>query len=311
MTDVISFSWIDPRGTVEDGSGSGVSRDVYSSFWQDVSDAFFVGEKERVPYVRHDLYVKEWEAIGKIILKGYIDTEYFPTFLSKAFLVFCLHSEVSDDLLVASFLNYLSTDERTMLQNVLKTKDIEILNSDEFLEFKEQFGCKTHVKAENLERVVIEIARQEIIQKSHLMASSWRVTLAELKNKPQFCSIESITKFYNDLEPTSKKIINLFKEILPTTGAEREAFNFFKRYIRGLDTPLLKKLVKFLTGSDILIIESIDIIFTKPESSFERRPIAHTCAPCLELPSTYNSYCELREEFSNILNSNDWEIDIV
>ena len=296
---------------MEDGSGSGVSRDVYSSFWQDVSDAFFVGEKERVPYVRHDLYVKEWEAIGKIILKGYIDTEYFPTFLSKAFLVFCLYSEVSDDLLVASFLNYLSTDERTMLQNLLKTKVSEILNSDEFLEFKEQFGCKTLVKAENLERVIIETARLELIQKSHLMASSWRTTFTELKKKAQFCSIEGITKFYDDLEPNAKKVINLFKEILPTTGAEREAFNFFKRYIRGLETPSLKKLVKFLTGSDIVIVESIDVIFTKPESSFERRPIAHTCAPCLELPSTYNSYCELREEFSNILNSNDWEIDIV
>ena len=38
----------------------------------------------------------------------------------------------------------------------------------------------------------------------------------------------------------------MFKEILPTTGAEREAFNFFKRYIRGIETLLLKKLLRLL-----------------------------------------------------------------
>ena len=86
-----------------------------------------------------------------------------------------------------------------MLKNVLQTKDSQILDSGEFLKFKEQFGCKTHVKAENLEHIVIELARQEIIQKSHLMASTWRPTFKELKKKAQFCSIEAITK------PNAKK----------------------------------------------------------------------------------------------------------
>lgn len=41
------------------------------------------------------------------------------------------------------------------------------------------------------------------------------------------------------------------------------------------------------------------------------RPIAHTCGPVLELPSTYTNYVELREEFANLLNNAKWEIDIV
>ena len=49
--------------------------------------------------------------------------------------------------------------------------------------------------------------------------------------------------------------------------------------------------------------------FKKNKSKFTRRPIAHTCGPCLELPSTYSNFCELREEFSNILKKSTWEMD--
>ena len=62
--------------------------------------------------------------------------------------------------------------------------------------------------------------------------------------------------------------------------------------------------MKFITGSDLLTVPSIDVTFIKYENEFSRRPIAHTCSPSLELPSTYNNFCELREEFTNILRPN-------
>ena len=34
-------------------------------------------------------------------------------------------------------------------------------------------------------------------------------------------------------------------------------------------------------------------------------------SPSLELPSTYNNFCELSEEFTNILRQNKWEMSIV
>ncbi|GAA6091618.1 uncharacterized protein LOC113078290, partial [Tachysurus ichikawai] len=47
------------------------------------------------------------------------------------------------------------------------------------------------------------------------------------------------------------------------------------------------------TGSDVICVEDIQVIFT-PLEGLSRRPIAHTCGPTLELPSTYNSYPDLR-----------------
>jgi len=42
-----------------------------------------IGERESVPFVRHDHFIKEWEAVGRILVKGYQSVSYFPLFLSK------------------------------------------------------------------------------------------------------------------------------------------------------------------------------------------------------------------------------------
>ena len=236
---------------------------------------------------------------------------YFPTILCRAFLHFCLFGEVTDDMLLSSFLKYLSNDESCLVSKALDNNECKVIDTEEFTELLEQFKCRTLVTEENVKTVIIEIARQELVQKTHIMAASWQKPFNDLRNEINFSSLENISTFYDSMEPSAKKVVGLFKDICPSTDAERDSLSFFKRYIRGLDTNLLKRLVKFLTGSDLMIVDSIGVLFTKPETNFARRPIAHTCTPCLELPSTYNNYCELREEFSNILQLTDWNINIV
>ena len=51
--------FIDARGKEEICRGDGVPRDIDSCLRIDVSNSLFIGEKERVPFVRHDLYKKE------------------------------------------------------------------------------------------------------------------------------------------------------------------------------------------------------------------------------------------------------------
>ena len=95
---MIEYVFIDARGKEEVGRGDRVARDIYSSFWIDASNSLFIGEKERVLFVCHELYKKEWEAIGKILAKGFIDTAYFPTMISKSFVQYCFYGDVSNRL---------------------------------------------------------------------------------------------------------------------------------------------------------------------------------------------------------------------
>ena len=57
--------------------------------------------------------------------------------------------------------------------------------------------------------------------------------------------------------------------------------------------------------------DSLEVTFVNVDG-LSRRPIAHTCTPSLELPSTYQSFNELSEEFSSLLREKGfWEFDIV
>ena len=60
--------------------------------------------------------------------------------------------------------------------------------------------------------------------------------------------------------------------------------------IPPLSMAQLKSLQMFVTGADVIHVESITIEFTKVD--LQRRPIAHTCSCVLKLPSTYDSYTE-------------------
>ena len=309
MNDELSFCFINNSGNEEAGRGSGVSRDIYASFWTEVFECLFVGEKERVPFVRHDYFVTEWEAIGKIIFKGYKDTGYFPVLLSKSFMKYILFDQSTDDDLLSSFLEYISHDEKKMVNEALNTDDESFFQTEDFFEFLEQFKCRTMISTSNVRSTMVELARQELIQKPHLMASCWKKYIDMLKGFESFASSSSLDHFYAGLQPSSKTFLKLI-ECNTSDESEKECLGYFKRYVKGLDLSMLKKLLKFLTGSDLMTVQKLSIIFIK-QSTFERRPIAHTCGPTLELSSTYSNFCELREEFSNILNHSTWEMDII
>ena len=167
----IKYVFIDPGGEEEMGAGSGVTRNVYSAFWQEVSNSFLIGELERVPIVRHDMYKVEWSAIRMIIIKGYFDVRYFPTVLSRCFINHCLFGSVTDEELFESFKNYVSSDERVLISCILTSSLTADLDDNEDLkDFLDIFKCRTPVNKENIYTVLCEILRQELIQrKKHLL----------------------------------------------------------------------------------------------------------------------------------------------
>ncbi len=60
----------------------------------------------------------------------------------------------------------------------------------------------------------------------------------------------------------------------------------------------------------MIAVDKIGVNYSNLEG-VARRPFAHICGLCLELPFSYQNFRELREEFQNILESNNWAFDIV
>lgn len=97
----------------------GVHREVYSLFWKEFASSYTIGERERVPFVRHDHFVAEWAAVGRILVKGYQTTQYYPMYLSRAFMSYCMFDEIPDICILESFLKYLSVDEEELIDNYM------------------------------------------------------------------------------------------------------------------------------------------------------------------------------------------------
>ena len=209
------------RGVKEEGRGNGVARDIYSSFWIDATVSYFICEKERVPFVRHNLFKNEWKAISNILMKGYFDVGYFPVMISKAFLVYSIYGDVDEKILVDSFLNYIYKDEREAVQNVLAIDTKEsIFESEDVLDILERFKCRSKVTKFSARNIISELAKQELIEKSHLVAHSWANLFKYFKHEGDFQSIQNITKFYEKLLATPKRIIGL-NEAKPSNESKK------------------------------------------------------------------------------------------
>ena len=73
---ISSFRTINERGKLEEGVGSGVTRGVIATFWQQLFAATMVGDREKVPCIRHDFKKSEWTPIGRVLVFGLKEVNY-------------------------------------------------------------------------------------------------------------------------------------------------------------------------------------------------------------------------------------------
>jgi hypothetical protein len=93
----VKFAFITESGADQ----SGVSKDVYTSFWIEFFSRATEGEDNPVPALNPHWKVEEWKSIGRILVKGLMDHNIFPLNFAPAFisaLLFGVHS-VSEETL--------------------------------------------------------------------------------------------------------------------------------------------------------------------------------------------------------------------
>ena len=100
----------------------------------------------------------------------------------------------------------------------------------------------------NIYSVVLELAKQELIQKPYIMVCSWSKVMHKLRSFPEFCCFDAVHQYYSSANPTNKAVIS-FLDVEPKSDAKRYCLCFLQRYIRELDKSQLIKFLQFTTGS--------------------------------------------------------------
>ena len=301
---------IDAHSKPEKGKGKGVVLDILTHFWNNCFISLTVGRKEKTPFIRHDMQKREWQAIARILVYGYKKYGYFPLQLSFLFMASCLFGEecITLEFLLASFKEYIPAEDQDVLDHCLS--DTFDKDDGDVIEFLSSLRCFRLASQDNIQEIIHELALQELVQKPRYIVNCWGPILRSLQDHQEFQTFEGLKEFYKSKTPTAKKIIRLF-QAEPSNDAERECLGHLKRFVKSLEGHSLAKFLHFCTGSDIITCDSITITFSTL-SGLERRPIARTCAPLIELPSTYESYVALAEEFVNIMRGDQsWSFDIV
>lgn len=301
---------IDANGQQEDGKGRGVMLDVLTNFWQECFTALTVGSNEKIPFIRHDLQKKEWEAIARVLVYGYRKLKYFPLKLSHLFIASCLFGEesITPEFLLESFREYIAPEDKEVLDKCMG--DAFDPNDEDTLEFLSTFKCFKLPTKDNVKTIIVELAHQELIQKPKYVLICWTPIVNLLRQEDCFQTLEGLKQLYQNKRPTAKKIVKLFK-VETSNDAERQSLDYLKRFVKSLEGPALAMFLHFCTGSDVITCDSIEISFTLLDG-LQRRPIARTCIPMIELPATYESYPALAEEFTNIMKEDQaWSFDMI
>ena len=116
---------------------------------------------------------------------------------------------------------------------------------------------------------------------------------------------------YKSLSRSPEKVIERISEPPEMSVNEERVFRYFMQFIGSLDLDELRLLMHFMTDSSVMLSTEIGVIFSG-STGVARLPIAHTCSPAIELPSTYATYPDFVHDFKCVLKSEyGWLMDAV
>ncbi|CAC5386635.1 unnamed protein product [Mytilus coruscus] len=127
--------------------------------------------------------------------------------------------------------------------------DLKGEDKDELLDLSNaRFQCSINLSKDNMKSIIDKIAHKELIQKPKYAMGNMAITCRETF-MGTFLSVDKLLEIYVNLEPTPRKFLKLLKAS-PITNAENASLSFFQQYVRGQNTVSLRKLLRFLTGSE-------------------------------------------------------------
>ena len=205
----VDFTIIGHTGVEEEGQGSGVLREVLTSFWQECFSSLTVSALEKVPSVRHDYQKGD------------------PIALSPAFVatVFFGEESLTPEFLIDSLKSYVSLDESKVLDKALGN-DFDP-KDEALLDFLSYFNCYKSPAKTNIFNIVHELAHQELVKKPRYMVDCLTPIMNRMRVYTPFQTMEHLQKLYHKKKPTAKRVINLLSAN-PTPGAEQDSLEHLK-----------------------------------------------------------------------------------
>ena len=296
----------------------GVSRDMFSSFWEEACMKHFDGEQLLVPAIHPNTDMASFPILGTILSQGFMVSGFLPVRIAFPVVATALLGpgiKIPDKVLVESLIDYLTTYESSILRDAI-THSVNASYSScmkaKLIDLLSRLGCREIPSPSNINRLVVSIARHIFLGKplGALYALNSGVPKPYHAFFQQLC-IEKMFDLYKALNATPSSVLRLVQEPFDMNSAEERVFGYLLSFIGGMKQNELRLFLRFVTGSSVVIAKAIKVSFNNL-SGLARRPTSHTCDCQIELPVSYATYPDFEKEFSTVLASDvSWAMDAV
>lgn len=285
----------------------GVSRDLFSAFWECAYTQAFDGSSTLIPQAHPHIDMSMYPILGTILSHGFLVTGILPVRLSFptiAATVFGPTVEIPTNIYITSLIDYISPYEADVLQAAFSVKSDTFPRQlcDDLICFLSRLGCRQIPTHDNLKRLVVEVAKHEFITRP-LMALYALQSGVPVPHLPFWknLSVDDLYSIYKELIALPASVIRNIDAPADMNSAQETVFGYLTQMIGNMKQKELSNFLRFVTGSSVLMEGPIHVTFNSL-SGVARRPVAHTCGCRLELPTSYLTYIEFETEFKAILN---------
>ena len=237
----VTVAMILPDGTKEAGEDNGgVLRDLLSEYWNSFYEQRAEGNNLKVPALSPKMDMGRWKSIGCILAMGYYTQGYIPTQLSPAFMNFAMTGkEQKKENLLDKYLKYLSDTESLLIDEALR--DFDEVNHDDLIDFFCDHGHVSIPTEENFRVLLGDVAHKELLQAPAYIAECWRKKLKLIE--------PFLSRPLGDISPLIPTFKNVWQSLSFEAGFPDGFKNMVKKYVKDLDETLLKRFLRYCTGT--------------------------------------------------------------
>ena len=303
---------------VDDG---GLRRDMFTAFWEKAYSLLFEGATTLVPMIHPQIEMSYYPLLGRIISHGYLATGILPDRIALPTLIAIVSGpgvSISTKIMMDAFMDYISSTERRSLKQALGGIHAEKFPPkvmDEITTILGRFGCRKIPKPSTLISEIEHVAVYEFCTKPAaaitLIHSGIPLDHKEFWAKKSPADIQAL---HCRMCVTLSKVIASLEMMSSSNPSEERVYGYLTTMIGNMKAQELRLFLRFITGASVCVAPKIDISFNNL-SGLGRRPVAHTCAFLLELPTSYLNYDDFYGDFKSILSCTEneftWCMDAV
>ena len=295
----------------------GVSRDMFSAFWETAYCRFFEGACLLTPNLHATTDMSVLRLLGRIISHGFLVSGYMPirvAFPCMAGVLLGPMTDFSSSILIEAFSESLCSYEAGIIKQALEESTFSTDLQTKIVSILSRYGSRACPSTStDLRAQLLNVGKYEFLIKPMAAISSIHSGISEEEKLFwRNFSVNELHSLYLSLSATAEKVLNIIEEPVESNCNQARVFNYLLQYIGNMRNDEVRRFLRFTTGSSVVIAERINVIFNA-QSGLSRHPIAHTCGCTLELPSTYASYLDFEQEFNSILKNDEhtWGMHVI